>query len=205
MANDRKTLSDYSDKRAFNIESHKYCRPFAQLASRFSPPSSARPSVKYHRTPVVEGDSKRCFRFSTVNLKVNIIRNVNVTSLTDPECKATRISLRDQLRKALENEKTVSGEAVNTEEKRKYEDQSSELGDLCVVYMSKIRNQLATAENRTENSENIQYFKFASVTSCDVELDWSEAVEAGRTDATRRSQGCPPRVMLLQVSYAVEF
>ncbi|KAJ4450948.1 hypothetical protein ANN_02383 [Periplaneta americana] len=42
------------------------------------------------------------------------------------------------------------------------------------TYLSQIRDQLATAENRTGNSdsENIQYFKFAPVTSCDVEISF---------------------------------
>ena len=37
-----------SDERAFNIESfsHRYCRPFAYVASRFPPPASVLPSVK---------------------------------------------------------------------------------------------------------------------------------------------------------------
>ncbi|KAJ4434358.1 hypothetical protein ANN_22917 [Periplaneta americana] len=74
-----------------------YCRPFAYVTSRFPPPASIRLSVKrsvigqvqshervdypyrplfiqenynqYHRTPVVEGGRKRCFRFSTVSPK----------------------------------------------------------------------------------------------------------------------------------------
>ncbi|KAJ4426828.1 hypothetical protein ANN_26627 [Periplaneta americana] len=57
-----------SDERAFNIESYS-CSPFAYVASRFPPPASARPSVKYHRTPVVEMGSKQCLQFSIVNSK----------------------------------------------------------------------------------------------------------------------------------------
>ncbi|KAJ4447612.1 hypothetical protein ANN_09619 [Periplaneta americana] len=46
------------------------------------------------------------------------------------------------------------------------------------TYLSQIRNQLATAENRTENSdsENIQYVKFSPVNSRDVEKSLGSSV-----------------------------
>ncbi|KAJ4438007.1 hypothetical protein ANN_13946 [Periplaneta americana] len=49
-----------SDKRAFNIESYFRTEVKIDFTIR-----------KYHRTPVMEGGSKRCFRFSTVNQKMS--------------------------------------------------------------------------------------------------------------------------------------
>ena len=52
-----------------------------------------------------------------------------------------------------------------------------------------IRDQLATAQNRSKNSdsENIQYFMFAPVNSCNVEINFSRFVSC--LTNRRRSYG----------------